>query len=351
MSPDSIPKKYGGNLDWRWGDVPDLDNEMREILERDGNKGWVKGPALWLNNERVVVGSENGKLRRSDKEIAEKKPIIYAADYTEEPVHPEKRLSIISAGKKSLDLQAPPTGTNGKVVPDFPSPLPESPNTLVEDKQLGAPASIALREAADGPTATTTSATEEVRPATPQKQEIPSHLNVEQVRTSPMGDSQVHLPDNQPAPPATTAEYISPSPSAVQVTSAPAPTPKIEVHDSTAVTTGTAAAVVVPASETAVDPATSKEVASHPPGHAQPGPLPAHTAEINRAIASKLEQESTVTIPATANGVMPHPDIVVASDASKGLAMEADKMALTDAKHLDRPQPERFVTAQEIPMH
>lgn len=125
MDPASIPKKYGGKLNWQWGDIPDLDEETRSALERDGNRGWVKGPALWLNNERIVVGSENGKLRRSEKEIAEKKPIVYAADYTEDPVHPEKRLSVVSASKKSLDVRSP---TQGATVMGHPSPLPESPH-------------------------------------------------------------------------------------------------------------------------------------------------------------------------------------------------------------------------------
>lgn len=340
MAPESIPQKYGGKLDWSWGSLPDLDDELRAILEQDGNKGWVRGPALWLNNERVVVGSENGKLRRSDKEIAEKKPIVYAADYTEEPVHPEKRLSIVSAHKKSLDINGQP---NEKVVLDHPSPLPESPNAPQEDKQLG---HLAPSAAAVAPAAAETN-----RPATPQKKEIPTHLNADNVRTSPMGDSQVHLPDSQPAPPATTAEYISPTPSRVQVNSDPSQKEHLETEEAQAAEAGSVAAATAATTTVPPQPSTPQQMSSPPPGHAQPGPLPAHTAEINRTIASKLEQESTVTIPASANGLLPHPEVVVASDASKGLAMEEDKLALKGDKTTERPQPERFVTAQEIPQN
>jgi len=70
--------------------------------------------------------------------------------------------------------------------------------------------------------------------------------------------------------------------------------------------------------------------------------------EVNRKIADQLQQESTVIVPADANGVLAHPDIVVASDGAKGLAMEVDKLALAE-KNSARPAPERFVTAMEIP--
>lgn len=348
MDPTAIPKKYGGKLDWQWGNPPDLDEETRAALEKDGNKGWVTGPALWMNNKRIVVGSENGKLRRSEKEIAEMKPVILAADYTEEPVHPEKRLSVVSASKKSPELKSPPQGAT---IMDHPSPLPESPSTLVEDKQLGAPA-VVVAEA--------TSAQEPVQPLSP----IPSHIPVESVRTSPVGDSQVHLPANQAAPPSTTAEYISPTPSKVNVVAPTASEPTqshasaaslshkpasddLVTEKSQAAQTGATAAATA-ATSTVPPPSTfSREAASPPPGHAQPGPLSAHTAGIHRAIAQKLEGESIIEIPASANGALAHPDIIATSDAAKGLAMEADKMTLTTGT--GRPQPERFVTALEVP--
>ena len=89
MEPKDIPKKYGGQLEWDWGQLPNLDDDTRAALEEDGKKGWIAGPALWLNSQRVTVGSENGKLRRPDSEIAKMKPVVYAADGTEVPVHAE----------------------------------------------------------------------------------------------------------------------------------------------------------------------------------------------------------------------------------------------------------------------
>ncbi|KAK5945478.1 hypothetical protein PMZ80_002683 [Knufia obscura] len=346
MDHDAIPKKYGGQLNWGWGQPPALDEETREALERDGNKGWVKGPALWLNNERVVVGSQNGQLRRSDKEIAEKKPIIYAADYTEVPVHPEKRRdSILSGHQKSISSKHAPTV--GAVPPA------ESPSTLVEEKQT-APA-VAAVAAPAASTATTSNIDQ--RPTTPPKQAttIPTPLSPASIRNSPMGDSQVHIPDAQPAQPATTAEYISPVASTEAVSSNPTASPPMPArepevpaaapHIEPTTTTPVAAA----AAATMSQPSTTIET-HPPPGHTQPGALPRHTVELNHKIANQLQQESTVTIPADANGVLPHPDIVVASDGTKGLAMEADKLSLAD-RTSGRPQPERFVTAMEIPQH
>ena len=336
MDPSSIPKKYGGQLEWTWGNPPDLDVETREALERDGNKGWVKGPALWLNNERIVVGSENGKLRRSDKEIAEKKPIVYSGDYTEEPGHPEKRLSVVSASKKNVNGTTPPNGTT--MIAGHPSPLPESPSTLVEDRQLGAPTPAVVPVAAPSTSAAPTT------PQQRQKSPIPSHIPVENVRTSPMGDSQVHLPDNQAAPPATTAEYISPTHSKEQV----APSPS-SVHAVVEPQQNTPVLKAAPTTMTSTAEDTNIGSASPPPpGHTQPGPLSAHLAETNRMIARKLEGESVVTIPASADGALPHPDIIATSDAAKGLAIEAEKLTLAGTPQSTRPEPERFVTALEI---
>lgn len=340
MEPSCIPKKYGGNLNWAWGDVPDLDQETREALEKDGHKGWVKGPALWLNNERIVVGSENGKLRRSDKEIAERKPIVYAADYTEAPVHPNKRGSVASNHRKSL-------ASTGKASVD--KQRSDSPTTLVETGAEGAAAATAATGAA---AATATPATPQ--PATPQKQPVPSHLAAESIRTSPMGDSQVHLPNAQPAAPATTAEYISPAVSTQQLPeTSKAHAPQAASSEPAAAPAPAPAPV---AAASSVDPVQSSpkptaEAAAHPAGHTQPGPLSNHQTQLNRKIAGQLEGESTILIPAEANGALAHPAIVASSDKTLGLAMEEDKMALNGkltTGHASRPHPERFVTAAEF---
>jgi hypothetical protein len=66
-----------------------MDEESLRAVERDGMSGWVDGPCLWLDHKRVAVGRVNGKPRRLESEIAALKPVVYAADKTEEPVHPD----------------------------------------------------------------------------------------------------------------------------------------------------------------------------------------------------------------------------------------------------------------------
>lgn len=111
---DHIPKKYGGKLDWKWGDLPHMGPEEMKAVEKDGKKGWIAGPALWLDNERIVVGNEKGKPRRSDKEIAEKKPVVYAADYTEIPVHEGRRSTSKRPSVSSQKPNGNATGNNSE---------------------------------------------------------------------------------------------------------------------------------------------------------------------------------------------------------------------------------------------
>ncbi|RMZ90753.1 hypothetical protein DV736_g2001, partial [Chaetothyriales sp. CBS 134916] len=93
MDPKDIPTRYGGQLEWEWGRLPDIDEPTRAALERSGNRNWITGPCLWLDNKRVVVGSEKAKPRRSHHNFEALKPVVYAADYTEQPVHPDRKAS------------------------------------------------------------------------------------------------------------------------------------------------------------------------------------------------------------------------------------------------------------------
>ncbi|KAJ5104577.1 hypothetical protein NUU61_001924 [Penicillium alfredii] len=73
MDPSSFPKQYGGELDWQWGDMPNLDEPAREKLqgleqpaaEGQTKKEILKGPLLFQGNQIDVLGTENGKERRA----------------------------------------------------------------------------------------------------------------------------------------------------------------------------------------------------------------------------------------------------------------------------------------------
>lgn len=72
MDPSSFPKQYGGELDWQWGDMPNLDEPASELLqnleqapaEGKTKKEILKGPMLFKGDKVEVLGTENGKSRR-----------------------------------------------------------------------------------------------------------------------------------------------------------------------------------------------------------------------------------------------------------------------------------------------
>ena len=63
MDPSSIPKEYGGDLEWRWGDRPLLDDATLAIaptLETPSEKGtdqhlFIRGPMLFQDGKMEVV--------------------------------------------------------------------------------------------------------------------------------------------------------------------------------------------------------------------------------------------------------------------------------------------------------
>lgn len=387
MDPKDIPTQYGGQLEFKWGDLPHLDDEAKKALEQDGNSGWITGPCLWLDHKRVVVGSENGKLRRSVSNVEKLKPVVYAADDTEEPVHPNRRASSVTS--QTIREKAINGTTTAKldriqsenVVPATAqvaaaSAVPAEANmvTLAESAEhapvpetTATPATAPKSDTLSPESAAVPAATQSKDIASPPAAAIPADIPPENLRTSPAGNAvNMPPPGQQPAFPQQTAEYINTSPPST----ASAEQPKSSTAATTATTAAAAgaaatAATTVPARTNGVNPtpsepaesseppasAPSTTTASPPPHPAmpQPGPLAAHEKKINSAVAEKLlgGGESVSTIPAVANGsAVAHPEVVVSSDASKGLALEQDKIDNLPKK--ERPQMDRFVTAAEF---
>lgn len=81
MEPTSIPKQYGGELDWQWGDMPNLDEPAHELLqnleqpvaEGKKRKEIIKGPLLFKGDRIEVLGREDGKERRQTIPVPEAK--------------------------------------------------------------------------------------------------------------------------------------------------------------------------------------------------------------------------------------------------------------------------------------
>ncbi|KAL5052019.1 hypothetical protein BDW71DRAFT_193502 [Aspergillus fruticulosus] len=81
MEPSSIPKQYGGGLEWQWGDMPNLDEPARELIgaletapaEGQTKPGFIKGPVLFKGDRVEVLGKENGKRRATTVPVPESK--------------------------------------------------------------------------------------------------------------------------------------------------------------------------------------------------------------------------------------------------------------------------------------
>lgn len=341
IDPKDFPEQYGGKLKWNFGDLPHMDADALRAVEKDGHKGWVPGPCLWLEHERVIVGSEKGKLRRADKEVAQKKPVVYAADYTEEPVHPNRKGSIV--GRKSVAQEARAPTTKEKSMANGTAGAPH------EETKAGV--------AAGGLTALT-AAKLASQPETPQQEAHPKYD--ENVRSAPFEGSPVRVsPDPQPGHPAVTAEYLS---SDEHLASKDKATPMPPADPEPAKPSHSAAepavqppAVTVPAvSPSTAGPETTPTASIHstttaPPGMPQPGPISKYQQQVYATIVNKMDGESVSVIPEDGgvNGGLAHPEITTASDPSKGLALETDKLALGNTN--GRPtMGERFHTAVEF---
>lgn len=338
IDPKDFPKKYGGELDWNWGEVPHLDDETRTALERDGNKGWVKGPALWLDNQRLLVGSQKGKLRRPDSDVEAKLPVVYAADYTEVPVHADRKLSKGSSKHGKANGAAEPH-RQAESAAQKAAPAGATQAAIILDK-------TETENKKEQPTSETNAPSQ---PTQAVSEQAPKTLNLEgkNLRAAPVDGSAVHLPDFQPAHPAITAEYVSSSENTTPVASTEAVSaPPVVSSKPESTTTAPAAEPVatVPATTPPSQTASETQPHPHPPSLPQSGPIPQHILAMNQAVAQALSQESVSEIPATANGhSIPgggHPEVLVASDATKGLAIESEKIG--------RPSIERFVTAAEV---
>ena len=75
LDMDNIPKKYGGNLDWKFGDMPNLEPAIadslrwREQFEQNGHKTLPIGPIKLQYDEQgdllaTAIGTEDGKARQ-----------------------------------------------------------------------------------------------------------------------------------------------------------------------------------------------------------------------------------------------------------------------------------------------
>ena len=150
IHPDDIPKKYGGNLDWEFGTQPNLDLAAREALEKNGTNGWIPGPCLWEQNQRVPVGTLSGKSRRPAKlpSIPVPEPTLASAAVkvaqplpTTQPALSTVAPAIIQpqAQPESAETSSPPSRTySGSTASTFVSPSPKTTGVLPANGTINA---------------------------------------------------------------------------------------------------------------------------------------------------------------------------------------------------------------------
>ncbi len=315
MDPKDFPKRYGGELNWDWGDMPNLDEETRTALEGDGNKGWVRGPCLWLDGKRVPVGTEKGKPRRPLVEVEKMKPIVYAADYTEVPVHPNKRLSVISKASNPKE-------------------------TGVEHHK----AEELAVESSGGATVANTIA---AKSNSEQQAQVPLPQSEPERELQPQSHIKAEMPELPPQPPTTSAIA---EPHSLPHKTAAILEPPPQPH------TASATAELQP-----VDSVPAPVESTPAPSISQPSRL--LSAATTMAPPSQPHQSKPVDEPVSVSAPMTngnvnghatgpkdgYPQVVLADDSSRETAVETENPQEPQQKKFEaeRPPMERFVTALE----
>ena len=75
VDEENFPKKYGGKLEWKFGDMPNIEPAIadamtwKEDVRQNGHRTFPIGPIRWEYNENgdmeaTAIGSEKGKPRR-----------------------------------------------------------------------------------------------------------------------------------------------------------------------------------------------------------------------------------------------------------------------------------------------
>lgn len=129
MEPSSIPKQYGGELEWQWGEMPNLDEPAHELLkdieqepaEGKTRKELLKGPVLFKGDTVEVLGTEDGKERRQTI------PISQCAQKTESETEKESTETATS----DAEANSAPAAENDKPIENVAVKISEETQTNV----------------------------------------------------------------------------------------------------------------------------------------------------------------------------------------------------------------------------
>lgn len=116
IDPANIPRKYGGTLDFAWGDAPNLDPVIVEAAEWEGaakdNPAFPKGPAYWRpidggkRVECVAVGSVD-KVERCVRVCT--LPVAFPGGEEESAANGAAVPAVVASEAKEAPVAAEPT--------------------------------------------------------------------------------------------------------------------------------------------------------------------------------------------------------------------------------------------------
>lgn len=125
MDLSSIPKQYGGDLDWKWNDMPNLDEPARELLkpletppaEGETKPSLLKGPVLFKGDHIEILGKVHGESRKSNIPVPTPSGSA-SAPAQDEKTDPEKPQSNDTPAEKPAETTDGSTTENEKVSVD-----------------------------------------------------------------------------------------------------------------------------------------------------------------------------------------------------------------------------------------
>nr|POE96905.1 sec14 cytosolic factor [Quercus suber] len=126
---DNVPKKYGGNLDWKFGDLPFLEPAIadalswKEAVKENGHRTLPKGPIKWQYAENgnltaTAIGTQNGVAR--NQVIATLQPKEGVAKLALSPGRTTSALAVPLAPSAAASTQAPVVATGEPVAVKVP---------------------------------------------------------------------------------------------------------------------------------------------------------------------------------------------------------------------------------------
>lgn len=128
IDPKNIPKKYGGQLDFGWGDAPNLDPVIRETATwENGHTAFPKGPMYWRpiddgeKLECIAVGTVDQKDRL---ERVCTIPGVYNGQFAAPPetvANPAEDVEKVEPAVAAPETQTQPAVTTGVETSDAPA--------------------------------------------------------------------------------------------------------------------------------------------------------------------------------------------------------------------------------------